>query len=110
MPYVTHLQPPARDSRLRRRARGPCSHIERLKPGGARTDSSTTKPLQRPAAFVRLAVAVEQRAQPACGLRDVDLLVPSSSDGSSRAGQTAAMPPVVSCAYHLKPDFYTLSY
>ena len=70
MPYVTHLQPPARDSRLRRRARGPCSHNERLKPGGARPDCSTTMKLQRPAASLRLAAALEQRAQPACSLRD----------------------------------------
>ena len=101
MPYLTQLQPPTRDSHLRRRARGPCCHDERLKPGGVCPDCSTTKPLQQPAALLRLVVVVEQRAQPACGLRDVDLLAGSGGDSSSRAGQLAAMPPVVSCAYHL---------
>ena len=101
MPYLTHMQSPTRDSRLRRRERGPCSHNERLKPGGTCPECSTTKQPQRLAASVRLAAAVEQRAQPACGLHDAALLADSGGDSSSRAGQLAAMPPVVSCAYHL---------
>ena len=102
MPYLTHMQPPARDSRLRRRARGPCCHNERLKPGGTCPECSTTKQPQRLAASVRLAAAVEQRAQPACGLHDAALLADSGGDSSSRAGQLAAMGPEISWTYHLK--------